>query len=462
MVVKMEAITKTLLERLDPPVPFYNNADQSSFAYKSALERWPVIITQVIDDLYQSVNALPDSEAEKIAEGKKIIEAVAKLKYDETHDRPLEPLREDGGKDIISYNEELSTLTQPSWFNVPWLFSECYLYRRMRILFTQSSCWKSYDPFFRSKDSTFKSSGKAVEELAVRYQKLVDDFERHSYGETDEASKKLLFIEMSQISLWGNATDLSLLTSLSYEDLQRLQGAEAIKASQKNILANDIDQVWDIVKDLKKGRVDIVLDNAGFELFADLVFATYMLETQHCETIVLHPKDFAWFVSDVTPRDVAHLFASMSNPDYFPDLKEREALGFMTERWMQHYIEGRIIIRPNAFWTTAHPFTRLPTLAGLLLEGLQESDLVIFKGDLNYRKLVGDAQWASTTPFETAIGDFAHKDVRILALRTCKADVCLGLPEGTEERLNAAHGKLAWRTNGKFAVVSFHDGKLKN
>lgn len=456
----MVEVTKDLLQSLDPSVPFYNNADKSSFAYKSALERWPVIITQVIDDMYRTVNALSDSDKEKIGESKKIIEAIAKLKYDETHDRPLEPLEHDGGADVEAYNQELATLKDPSWFNVPWLFSECYLYRRMRILFTMSVHWKSYDPFFRSKDSTFKSSGTAVEELAVRYEKLVKDFETRAYSETDAEAKKLLFVEMSQISLWGNATDLSLLTNLSYEDLQKLQGAEAIKASQKNILANDIDSVWDVVKDLKLGRVDIVLDNAGFELFADLVFATYLLETKHCETIVLHPKDFAWFVSDVTPADVAHLFSSMSSDSYFPDLKNREALQFMTQRWMEHYIEGRIIIRPNQFWTTAHPFTRLPTMSPTLLQTLQDSDLVIFKGDLNYRKLVGDAEWPATTTFTKAIGDFANKNVRILALRTCKADVCLGLSEGQEEKLNAEHGRLTWRTNGKFAVVSFHDGKL--
>lgn len=458
----MMTLTKDLLSGLDPSVPFYNNADKSSFAYKSALERWPVIITQVIDDLYKTISDLPDSQSEKIAEGKRIIEAVAKLKYDETHDRSLEPLEDDGGSDILGYNEELETLVAPSWFNVPWLYSECYLYRSIRILFTKSTDWRSYDPFFRSKDTTFKSSGAAVEELAIRYKSLVEDFEKHSYAKTDADAQKLLFVEMSQISLWGNATDLSLLTNLSYEDLQKLQGAEAIKSSQKNILANDIEQVWSIVKNLHLGRVDIVLDNAGFELFADLVFATYLLETQHCDTIVLHPKDFAWFVSDVTPADIAHLFSSMSNETYFPDLKDKESLAFMTQRWLEHYMEGRIIIRPNPFWTTAHPFTRLPTVNPKLLATLQESDLVIFKGDLNYRKLVGDAEWPTTTTFETALGDFAHKQVRILALRTCKADVCVGLPEKLEDKLNQEHGRLAWRTNGKFAVVSFHDGKASN
>lgn len=28
-----------------------------------------------------------------------------------------------------AYNEELEALNSPTWFNVPWLFAECYMYR---------------------------------------------------------------------------------------------------------------------------------------------------------------------------------------------------------------------------------------------------------------------------------------------------------------------------------------------
>lgn len=30
---------------------------------------------------------------------------------------------------MTSYNEELAKLEKPSWYNAPWLFLECYLYR---------------------------------------------------------------------------------------------------------------------------------------------------------------------------------------------------------------------------------------------------------------------------------------------------------------------------------------------
>lgn len=43
--------------------------------------------------------------------------------------RGFSPLIDDGGADIKGYNDELAKRGNPTWFNVSWLFSECYLYR---------------------------------------------------------------------------------------------------------------------------------------------------------------------------------------------------------------------------------------------------------------------------------------------------------------------------------------------
>jgi hypothetical protein len=55
--------------------------------------------------------------------------------------------------------------------------------------------------------------------------------------------------------------------------------------------------------------------------------------------------------------------------------------------------------------------------------------------------------------------------VRVLALRTCKADVVVGLPAGEDERIkkltdgNAESAVRKWAWSGKWAVVQFSDGK---
>lgn len=40
------------------------------------------------------------------------------------------PIVDDGyTEEIARYNKEIEDLGNPSWLDVPWLFSECYMYR---------------------------------------------------------------------------------------------------------------------------------------------------------------------------------------------------------------------------------------------------------------------------------------------------------------------------------------------
>lgn len=215
---------------------------------------------------------------------------------------------------------------------------------------------------------------------------------------------------MCEICLWGNATDLSLLTSLSYEDIQKLQGSEARKTQEKNILVNNISDAFDTLKAAqsqkdKDIRVDIVLDNAGFELFVDLVFAGYLLSTGLATRIVLHPKSIPWFVSDALPKDFTDILSALSDPGAFYSAtvgnglesktslsEEKTTVGFLFNQLNEFNIAESLVVRPDRFWTTCGSYWRLPYLAPTLFNKFKESELVIFKGDLNYRKLTGDVR----------------------------------------------------------------------
>ncbi|KAK4233525.1 hypothetical protein C8A03DRAFT_19419 [Achaetomium macrosporum] len=470
---------------LDPKLPPYSTADPTSFAYPTARERWPIIITQAIDDAYRTVADCDN--AEKQEEGKKIVAELAQLKYEVQHDRALTPIRDDGYPDVAGYNNELQQLGNITWLKAPWLFTECYLFRRMSTSFTLSTHWKSYDVFARQKIKTFRSSRPAVLELAARYKDLVTQLRSST---PDPEADKLLFTEMCEVCLWGNATDLSLLTSLTYEDIQQLQGSEARRKAENNILVNDLPQVYahllaaknDPAKKGKERRVDIVLDNAGFELYVDLILAGYLLSAGLATTVVLHPKSIPWFVSDVLPGDFAALLNALADPRGFYEAvteedalqgrtpeklsdKEVEELGFLFAEWSRFHAEGQLVLRPNRVWTGPGSYWRLPGEAQELVEDLRTGELVVFKGDLNYRKLVGDVAWDPTTPFTEAIGPLGPgSGLNVLALRTCKADVVVGLKPGEDEKLRQTEGgggdsgARKWAWNGKWAVVSFSKG----
>jgi damage-control phosphatase, subfamily III len=385
----------------DPKVPTYQTSDPTSFAHKSARERWPAIITGAIDDVHRTVSNISSSDQDALTEGKSITSSLATLKYELQHNRLLTPIPDDGQPDV-------------------------HLYRRLATLFStaKTTFWRNYDPFFRQKMKTFKSSRPAVLELCARYKDIISQIRNSKAGApvegdvTDEKkiveAEKVLFIEMAEICLWGNATDLSLLTSLSYEDIQKLQGSSARKESEKNILVNDFDRAFAVLSAAQKAkkqsrRVDIVLDNAGFELFVDLILAGYLLATGLATEVVLHPKSIPWFVSDVVPKDLSALLSAMADPKTFYEtfsdaddehnrdtkpqpLADEEVANvkFLFEDWSQLHSEGQLILRPNRFWTHAGGFWRMPFVAKDLVDDLKESELVIFKGDLNYRKLTGD------------------------------------------------------------------------
>jgi uncharacterized protein with ATP-grasp and redox domains len=286
------------------------------------------------------------------------------------------------------------------------------MYRRISTFFSMTKHWKDYDIFFRQKMDTFRTSRSAVVELAARYKEFVTDLRKGKDATKDIEAEKVLFAEMFEVCLWGNATDLSLLTNMTYEDIQKMQGSEARKAAEKNILVNDLPAVYDTLKKARddgkeERRVDFVLDNAGFELYVDLVLAGFLLASGLATQIVLRPKSIPWFVSDVLPADFSGLLNAISNPRAFFESptedeklqskspaplsdKEAEDLEFVFQDWASCHTEGQLILRPDRYWTAGGSFWRLPAEAPELMEDLKTAELVIFKGDLNYRKLTGD------------------------------------------------------------------------
>ena len=64
---------------------------------------------------------------------------------------------------------------------------------------------------------------------------------------------------------------------------------------------------------------------------------------------------------------------------------------------------GEWVVTTDPFWTYPHVYSELESADPQLYSTMAEAKLVIFKGDLNYRKLVGDINWETTVPFKTSL-----------------------------------------------------------
>jgi len=88
-----------------------------------------------------------------------------------TTDKPFKKL-EDKGLDADLWNDHLEKMKATTggenctWFKAPWLFSECYMYRRVReIMLLCKTSMKDYDPFEKSKIEACELNKRTVSAL---------------------------------------------------------------------------------------------------------------------------------------------------------------------------------------------------------------------------------------------------------------------------------------------------------
>jgi len=103
--------------------------------------------------------------------------------------------------------------------------------------------------------------------------------------------------------------------------------------------------------------------------------------------------------------------------------------------------KGRLQLFTHWFYVTSFFYFQLPDD---LRAELAAADLVIFKGDVNYRRLIGEVHWPPTTPFAQTT---AYFPAPLVALRTCKGELIVGLAQGEAERLQAQDP--TWMVNGR-------------
>ncbi|MER6677984.1 damage-control phosphatase ARMT1 family protein [Streptomyces sp. NPDC000983] len=376
--------------------------EPGTFPHSVLTERHPAIIRQVRD-------ALPYDPERRAA-----LDALLR----ECADGVVGPLPADA-HDADRWREwgAAAHLGRP-WTDAPWLWAESYFYRRLldAVGYFTPGIWQGADPFRPAKLAELDADGTDGELAAL------DGLADLSAEERDRA--------LLHGSLWGNRADLGF----------RMSTADgAAPAGTGALVADDSDALWALLPPARPAELlCLIADNAGGELVPDLLLIAHLLTRGRVRRAVLHVKAHPYFVSDATPADVLDALGRLRSAG-------GAARTYGDTLWTA-LTDGTLTVRAHPFSCAPLPYEEMPDD---LRAELGAATLTVLKGDLNYRRLVGDRRWPPTTPFADVTRHFPGP---VAALRTLKSEVVTGLDAPTVAALDAAEGPR-WRTGGTHALI---------
>ncbi|XP_020800178.1 protein-glutamate O-methyltransferase [Drosophila serrata] len=324
--------------------------------------------------------------------------------------------------DTERWNKFLNAIgdDKKQWFSSVWLHADCYMYRRIWSIFQRSDTLVGYDYFGEQKMLATKKAVKLMKSIL---------------GSTKDLKRsKENFQRLLKLSLWG--------TRNAYVSTARLN--DMLAEYEADLLVDQSAAVW---RDLRRAYdpvyVDIVTDNAGFELFTDLVLGDYIIRSRLAQRVRFHLKAIPWFIMDATHEDFHWLL------DFLREQNHPELQNFVNDV-QQHLLDRSFILcEKSYFWTSGYDFSHMKEVQPCLYVYLSEASLVIFKGDLNYRKLLGDINYSSTDSFSDCLRGF--QPTSVCALRTIKTDLYCGLAVCQLEWLN--EDEPDWMEKGEKGVI---------
>lgn len=382
--------------------PLLMTSEPDSFALRSFKYRIPAIVEETI----RLNHFPPDIRRALEALRSEILEGNICGLQEETHDRAF-------------WDEASRPYLGHGWFEVPWYWAEAFFYRRIleATRYFQPGPWQGFDPYQAKKRTEWQpeAAPRLVNALLLQLpEALPARFEALVYA-----------------SLWGNRVDLS------YDAVAHVGRASRPDEVRDSLLIDDTPQLWDYLTARSRRRLALVADNAGTELLMDLALADFLLDHGLVEQVVFHLKPQPFYVSDAMPADVRAGVASLPGGGPLA-----AALG---QRLQRYQGEGRLVLERHWVYATSLFYCQLPDD---LRRRLAEMDLVILKGDVNYRRTVIDAHWPPTMPYAEVT---AYYPTALASLRTLKGELIVGLREGQAEQLYGEDPD--WLVNGKRGVI---------
>jgi Damage-control phosphatase ARMT1-like domain len=356
--------------------------------------------------------------------------------------------------------DEWNRILQPhidagdTWLTAPWMVTEFYVYRRLMQCFdywNAASAGYQYDPFVTQKQNGLVSSVGNAEPALLKMQNILPMDDTSTSSSSSVTTGLTL---ATQLALWGNKMDLSLWPAdVDAADTDVFSGI--LEAAVTNLLHDDSHVLADYCQTLRErgtACVDIIVDNAGFELVTDLALAQYLVESGIAKQITFQLKSHPTFVSDALEKDL------LETVNYYADSLDAArypACVAAGKKWRQLLQDGRWKCVEDNFWV--QPFAMWDMTEPLRSDLVNRCDLAFVKGDANYRRLLGDRKWELTADFADVVG--CYFPVPVCALRTLKAEIGCGMDAPQVERAAALDEN--WMTNGRFGVVQYGRGAGK-
>ncbi|GAA1387223.1 damage-control phosphatase ARMT1 family protein [Catellatospora chokoriensis] len=365
-----------------------------SFTWRVLHDRHPAIIAQVS-------GAFPYPP--------RIRQALARLAQDAVAG-VVEPLPADA-HDAADWARWSAPYLGMSWYDVPFLWAENYFYRRLleAVEYFRPGPWRGLDPFTPQKSAELADPALDADLAALA-------------GLTTRPAEEQLTAAVDA-ALWGNRADLA--TRVSDPEAEHRKQASDLVADDSAVLRR-------LLAPGTGGTVCLVADNAGRELIPDLVLVDVLLRNRLADRVELHLKPQPYFVSDAMLHDLLSCLRRLADAE--PALRER--------LWTA-LDDGSLEVVTDPFYCEPLSYHDLP---GDLAARFRAAKLTIVKGDLNYRRLVGDRHWPAHTPFDAVTAYFPGA---VAALRTLKSEVLVGAPDVAA--LDAAG--VGWRLDGTHGLI---------
>ena len=393
---------------------FFTASDENSFAYFTVKNRFPKIYNEYCSGDYEEFvrkNTIKDVFCNKNG---KYINSEDENHADINYQRIVKKSVENSKTKLGLEFTENSTLEE-FFLKAPFFEAEVLFYH---VLLAQKNYHKNKNDFFAGKkDSDYAGKHESYrKELELLFTRSID----YSSIKNEEEKSKQQFDDLHRIltySLTANTGDLSQL---------EINRPESVK-----ILQDDTDVIFKFLNKKEYHRFDIICDNSGSELFSDIYLAVFMLLHSYVKKVILHVKAYPYFVSDATLEDFGKLLAVLTKDG-------------RNKRLSEYLHDKKIEVIADKFWTMPTYFddNEIKKL------GLNKSNLIIVKGDLNYRRLVGDKNYNG----DGSLKEYClwHK-TPVIAPRVLKSDVLIGVDEVF--RTMAYTQDKNYKTDGKWGVI---------